>query len=277
MAPKADSCVTLFGAGGGPVTSSKVVHFILRCAALCAKKRKASPGPLNIVSINTAKDKVATFYEHFVWLNKFFAGPNFKLSLLHEFNEQPKRRDVEKKLAEADLIVFPGGDTELASELLEKWGLARPIRRAVERGVVVFGHSAGLLIWFGAAQTDAESYKNEKRGAKDDPFNYKVIRTLGVLKTSAVCAPHSSDNAQEWTKMDYSAGNTRGDVHADWIRCTGAPGLNVPADTAIYTNDDVVTVLGTDQVSTYRWDKDQLITDHFKSGERFSLSTLERL
>lgn len=71
-----------------------------------------------------------------------------------------------------DAIYVSGGNTRNLLILWKAWGLDRILRAAYDRGIVLAGHSAGALCWFGSGLTDSW------------PGRYEPLRCLGFLRGS---------------------------------------------------------------------------------------------
>ncbi|HXW52428.1 MAG TPA: peptidase E [Candidatus Acidoferrales bacterium] len=79
-----------------------------------------------------------------------------------------------------DVIYVCGGNTRNLLILWKAWGLDAIMRAAYERGVVLAGHSAGGLCWFGGGVTDSW------------PGRYAPLRCLGFLRGS-FCPHYDSE------------------------------------------------------------------------------------
>ncbi|KAG7347930.1 peptidase S51 dipeptidase E family protein [Nitzschia inconspicua] len=65
------------------------------------------------------------------------------------------RRKAHKKLQEADIIVVGGGNTLYAIDRWNHLGLVPLLRKAMERGTVLTGGSAGAIVWFDGGHSDS--------------------------------------------------------------------------------------------------------------------------
>ena len=277
MAPKAKSPITILGIGGGPIYTSKPVHAMFDAALEKARSRQVDPAQAPaIVSIPTAKDKLETFHEHIGTVKSFFGIKGLKVEILHSYKEQDVDLETKAALLEtADLLVVPGGSTELLVFEWNRMGLLPLILAAVKRGVVVVGHSAGLIAWFEESHTDSEAYVIEP----GKPWKYKMIPATGLIR--AAVSPHAADNARQYTfnEKAYSAKFTR---RQDFIRQLRTAqkrrnGIAVDGDTGVLFEGDWGTVHGIGRVTLHLWSKNgQLRSRAYKPGQRFRLSTLTK-
>jgi dipeptidase E len=107
----------------------------------------------------------------------------------------------------AGVIVVSGGNTLYAADRFVKVGLVPLLRRAMERGVVLTGGSAGAICWFDSGHSDSmdpgsyraamlgvvDSGADESSGepaaeAEPKPWEYIRIPCLGLLP--GLCCPH---------------------------------------------------------------------------------------
>lgn len=98
----------------------------------------------------------------------------------------PLLREVEAMFAQANVIVVSGGNTLYAMDRFKKLGIPQIIDKAVKRGVVLAGGSAGAIIWFDGGHSDSAdpaSFKAADR-TKVDVLNWEYIRVscLGLCK-----------------------------------------------------------------------------------------------
>lgn len=100
---------------------------------------------------------VSSFHEHL--------GPHCEASVLPLF--LPPYRDPEAAVLEADLIYVPGGSTANLLAVWRRHGLVRMLRKAVDRGTILYGASAGALCWFEAGLTDSLGFDGQLRPLTD--------------------------------------------------------------------------------------------------------------
>ena len=249
--------------------------FYLALEKAIGRQADPSQDPV-IVSIPTAKDKIQTFNEHIGTVKLLFGLKGFKVDILHTYKQRKvDLESVGKLLDQADLIVVPGGSTELLVAEWDRMGLLPLILGAVKRGVVVVGHSAGLICWFAQSHTDSEEYVTPK----GQPWRYKMIPATGLFE--AAVAPHAFDNARKYTfnPEAYSAKFTRRQDFINQLRALPQRlnGVAVDGDTGVLFEGHWGTVHGTGRVTLHTWGKNgQLRSRAYKPGQRFRLSTLTK-
>lgn len=255
--------------------TSYQVDRILRLAVRAARANQTETKiPLQIVSVVTAKTSLETYSGHVGWAHGFFSGPSYNVRFPHTFEEaNPDLTAATEMLEAADLLLIPGGNTEALIAYWEATGLAKLMRTAIERGVVVFGHSAGLLCLFSVSNTDADSYTQPE----GTPFQYRMVRGLGALNTNVACCPHAADVAKEYTHNEPFYGNkTRRQDFVEWLKRSGSNGIAVDGDTAIVVKGDLVKVTGSGRVTTHVWVGGALLTAEYRERGSFTLSSLNR-
>lgn len=91
----------------------------------------------------------------------------------------------------SDVVVISGGNTLFARGRWEKLGLTAAIRAAAEKGAVMAGGSAGLIMWFDGGHSDSM-----------DPDTYRKAMvketTQSEKKDEASSAPTASEEAKSW-------------------------------------------------------------------------------
>ena len=137
---------------------------------------------------------------------------------LHQFRYRQTRRFVEqgcnvqhlrvtdevpvdfKLLDEADVVIVGGGNTLFALDRWRKLNLVPALRRAMERGCVMCGGSAGAICWFDGGHSnsmDPDTYKA-----------YRMERFGGPVKDETVCDEidaKSSDEIKDWKYIRITA------------------------------------------------------------------------
>jgi peptidase E len=119
-----------------------------------------------------AESFIAKFYQH-------FSGVTCDASHLGLFG---RVRDLEKYVAEQDVILVSGGNTRSMLALWQVWGLDVLLRRAWEAGTVLAGFSAGAVCWFDEGLSDSWADR------------LAPVAGLGLLSGS--CCPHYSNEPE---------------------------------------------------------------------------------
>jgi dipeptidase E len=94
------------------------------------------------------------------------------------------KKDIQTKIAEADLIYVGGGNTLRMLKLWRTLGVDTLLKKAYQRGTVLAGLSAGALCWFRYGASDARRFM--KGGSQDAPL--MRVRGLGLVPCTA--SPH---------------------------------------------------------------------------------------
>jgi dipeptidase E len=152
---------TIIAIGGGGFSRNfdpKLCRYILAQTGLRAPRVCLVP-----TAMGDWETGIASFQKQ---AKKLGARPSF-LSLFAQPLEP-----LRSFLLKHDVIYVCGGNTRNLLVLWKAWGLDKLMRTAYERGIVLAGHSAGALCWFGSGLTD--SY----------PGRYAPLRGLGFLRGS---------------------------------------------------------------------------------------------
>jgi dipeptidase E len=133
-----------------------------------------------ILYIPTAKDDSE---EYIVAFQKYYNSLGCaEIDVLRLIKERPSKKDIESKILSADVIYVNGGDTFRMIEIWKKHGIDKLLKRALHRGVIMTGHSAGAICWF--TYGDSDSF------GKEDDFR---VTALGFV--NALFCPHYDTDA----------------------------------------------------------------------------------
>lgn len=117
----------------------------------------------------------------------------------------PTAAEIGAAFDAADVILMSGGNTLFAMDRLMRLGVQEHLSRAMQRGAVLCGGSAGAICWFDGGHSDSmdpESYKKAKlasKSAKDDSAaplsddakkSWEYIRVPGFGFLPGLCCPH---------------------------------------------------------------------------------------
>lgn len=103
---------------------------------------------------------------------------------------KPHTDNLEAFILEQDIIHVGGGNTLNLLCLWKQWGLDSILEKALNKGIVLSGMSAGMICWFEQGLTDSKG------------IGLEVLDCLGFLKNSA--CPHfdgEKERAPTYTKM----------------------------------------------------------------------------
>ena len=86
-----------------------------------------------------------------------FATLGFPTSMLNltDLTKVPSAEDRAASIGSADIIVVSGGNTLFAVTRWRRLGVDKLLRKAMERGAVLCGGSAGAIIWFDGGHSDS--------------------------------------------------------------------------------------------------------------------------
>ena len=119
-----------------------------------------------------AESFIAKFYTH-------FSGLPCEASHVGLFG---RVCDLDRYVAEQDIILVSGGNTKSMLALWQAWGLDVFLRRAWEAGTVLAGFSAGAICWFGEGLSDS--------------WADRLAPVPGLKLLSGSCCPHYSNEPE---------------------------------------------------------------------------------
>ena len=158
----------IVGLGGGGETDEQTWRLDAYALALTGKEQpRILFVPTALADSAYSASEVVRFYERY--------GAHGTLSHLLTFPWPPE--NLRELVLEQDAIYVSGGNTANLLALWRVHGIDALMREAWERGVVLFGASAGMICWFEAGVTD--SFGPQLEGLRDG---------LGFLPGSA--CPH---------------------------------------------------------------------------------------
>lgn len=105
-----------------------------------------------------------------------------KTDVLYLVKKRPSKSEIRRKVFDSDLIYVGGGST---LKLLKTWrrlGVDKILKEASERGIAIYGVSAGAICWFKYAHT-----RERENGIR----RYMKIQGLGFFPLALV--PHYHD------------------------------------------------------------------------------------
>lgn len=103
---------------------------------------------------------------------------------------RPQVDDIESFLLSMDIIYVGGGSTKNLLAIWKDWDIPRILKKALERGAILSGVSAGIMCWFEAGLTDSFYGK------------YVPLKSLGFLAGS-VCPHCDSDEGRLEKYIEY--------------------------------------------------------------------------
>ncbi len=97
-------------------------------------------------------------------------------------NEKLSKKTISEKILSADIVYVGGGNTLKMMKIWRKLGVDKLLRKALRKGVVLCGVSAGAICWFEYGHSDSMSYYNPKN------WEYMRVKGLGFIK--GIHCPH---------------------------------------------------------------------------------------
>jgi peptidase E len=176
-----------------------------------AQARRSKPRVALLPTASGDSDAfIAKFYEHF---GKLPCDP----SHLPLFG---RVIDVEKYIAQQDVIVVSGGNTKSMLALWREWELDVLLRRAWSAGTVLTGFSAGAICWFAEGLSDSWADR------------LRPVPGLGLLGGS--CSPHYSNEPER--RPVYHALVASGSI---------APGIAIDDGAAVHFRGSTIAAIVT--------------------------------
>ena len=169
------------GAGSAMMGSSLVVDAVLKLTG------KPNASDVTLVYLGTAtydlerfrSKQCGTFMERGVDVRPFDVAC-----------ATPALAEVEEAIEAADVVMVSGGNTLFAVERWQRAQMVEPLRRAMLRGAVMCGGSAGAICWFDGGHSDS---------ADPDWFREPMLAGRGAAAEGyGVGPPKSPEEAQPW-------------------------------------------------------------------------------
>lgn len=164
---------TILAIGGGGFLMEPSPSPIDKLVASFARKRSG-----RVCFIGTASGDLPAHIDSFY---ETYDGLGCKCSHLAFFRKQSRNsirlHEIEPAIADQDVIYVGGGNTKAALSVWREWGVDAILQRALDRGTVLAGMSAGAMCWFEEGFSD--SFGED---------HMSVIEGLGYLPGS--CCAH---------------------------------------------------------------------------------------
>jgi len=110
--------------------------------------------------------------------------------------------DIERSIADADIVFVGGGNTLRMMRLWRQRGVDQFLAKAATEGTVLAGISAGGICWCAAGISDSRSFT-----AGDNPWDYIAVRGLSLL--NILLAPHYNADPRRQDALRRIAHRTR--------------------------------------------------------------------
>ena len=96
-------------------------------------------------------------------------------------NSKISNKEIEKKVFNSDILYVGGGNTLKMMNVWRRRGLDKIIKKAISKGIVFSGVSAGAIFWFKYGSSDSRRFQNPKAD---------LIRVSGLGFVNALYCPH---------------------------------------------------------------------------------------
>ena len=183
MAAVGPPCIraVLAGAGVAMMGEAPVVNAVLQLT-------QKQPSEVRLLYLGTATYDIASFR---LKQTGAFADRGVVINTLDVACRTPTPAVVDEAINRADIILVSGGNTLFAVDRWHKAAMVEPLRRAMGRGSVLCGGSAGAGCWFDALHSDSM-----------DPDWYRDIMLAGK-GAAAEKAPGEASSTGERREWEY--------------------------------------------------------------------------
>lgn len=165
--------------GGGEIrgkqgAASETLGIDKEILALCGKKNP------KLLFIPTASGDASGYVE--TVKNHFGKRLGCQVDSLELLAKKYSKREIEDKILKTDIIYVGGGNTLKLMKAWRKFGVDALLKKAMEKGVVMSGLSAGSICWFRQGNSDSARFGKNKQASMIR------VKALGVI--NALHCPH---------------------------------------------------------------------------------------
>jgi dipeptidase E len=177
------------------------------------------------------------------------AGLGCRVEELRLASVSPPHEAMEERFDRADVVLASGGNTLFAVDRWRRLGLDRLIRRAMRRGAVLCGGSAGAICWFDGGHsdsTDPRSFKRYKLAdeppvlSRDAVTGWEYVRVPGLGILPGLCCPHHDRTQNNGIPRAV-------DFRAMMLRHPGETGIAIDHFAALVIDGDGYRVVSPDR------------------------------
>lgn len=209
---------TIIAIGGGELRSGETLPIDRMVVAQTGKKHPRA------LFIPTASNDSERYWHDFSAIYGKKLGCTTDVLLLTRGIHSKK--DIQTKIAEADVIYVGGGNTLKMLKVWRSLGVDILLKKAYQRGTVLAGLSAGAICWFRYGVSDARRFM--KGGIEDAPL--MRVRGLGLLPYTV--SPH---HVREKKRRD--------DGLAEIMQRTPGIGIAIDDGAALVISDDTYRIV----------------------------------
>jgi dipeptidase E len=133
-----------------------------------------------LLFIPTASGDAAGYVE---MVKKYFGQKlGCKIDSLELIAKKYTQKEIEDKIMKTDIVYVGGGNTLKMMKVWRKFGVDVLLEKAMEKGVVLSGLSAGSICWFRYGNSDSMRFGKHKKAS--------MIRVRGLDLIPALHCPH---------------------------------------------------------------------------------------
>ncbi len=133
-----------------------------------------------LLFIPTASGDAAGYVE--VVKNHFGKKLGCTVDSLLLLSEKYTKKELEQKIMQSDIIYVGGGNTLKMMKVWRKFGVDELLKKALQKGIVLAGLSAGSVCWFRYGNSDSARFGKNKQAS--------MIRVKGLNMIPALHCPH---------------------------------------------------------------------------------------
>lgn len=137
---------------------------------------KAHP---RLLFIPTASEDSESYYQ--VVENYYGKRLGCKTEVLYLIKEKPTKKEIEQKVLGSDIVYVGGGNTLRMLKLWRRYGLDNVLKKALNRGIVLSGVSAGAICWFRYGNSDSLKFSDKRN---------PLIKLHGLNFIPVMACPH---------------------------------------------------------------------------------------
>ncbi len=105
-----------------------------------------------------------------------------KIDSLEIISKKYTKKELENKILKTDIIYVGGGNTLKMMKIWRKFGIDILLKKAMEKGIVLSGLSAGSICWFKYGNSDSKRFGKNKEAS--------MISVKGLNMIPALHCPH---------------------------------------------------------------------------------------
>lgn len=104
-----------------------------------------------------------------------------KTDVLYLIKSKPPKKEIERKIMGSEIIYVGGGNTMKMLKIWRKNGLDKILKRALDKGIVLSGISAGAICWFKYGNSDSLKFSDKRN---------PLIKLRGLNYAPLMVCPH---------------------------------------------------------------------------------------